>query len=65
MPDRVITELFGAGSSQTAAELRISKTGLAAVLSAAGYSFTPTDTNTLDELIAAITCAGLVKLTSA
>jgi hypothetical protein len=63
MPERTITEVFGAGTTQTATELRISKTGLASLLSAAGYQFNPTEANTLDELIAAITCACLAQLT--
>jgi len=63
MPELPITAMFGTGSSQTATELRISKSGLAAVLTAAGYSFTPKADNTLDELVAALVCAGLVVLT--
>lgn len=63
MPERQITEVFGDGSTQSATEIRISKAGLAAVLSAGGYTFTPTADNSLDEIIAAITCAGLAQLT--
>jgi|GEM_PF-6112459 len=64
MADRLLTDLFGTGTTQTATELRISKTGLASLLSAAGYNFTPTSDNTVDELVAAIACAGLTVLTS-
>lgn len=62
MAELTIVEGWGAGSRQTATEVIISKPGLAALLAEAGYTFTPRDNNSLDELIAAITCAGLVKL---
>lgn len=65
MPKATIVEVFGTGSSQSATEVRISKAGLAAVLAAAGYTFTPTDANSADEIIAAIVCAGLAVLTPA
>lgn len=65
MARRTIIEVFGAGSTQTATELRISKAGLTDLLTAAGFTFVPTDANTLDELIAAIVCAGLAALTPA
>lgn len=63
MPERNLTELFGANASQSPTELRIDKPGLAAILSSGGYQFTPSATNTVDELVAAILCAGLVVLT--
>jgi hypothetical protein len=65
MPERTITEVFGANATQTATELRIDKAGLAAILAQAGFTFNPTNTNTLDELVAAIVCAGLARLTAA
>lgn len=65
MARRTIVEVFGIGSTQTATEIRISKAGLTDLLTAAGYTFVPTDSNTVDELIAAIICAGLVTLTPA
>ncbi|HEY9709941.1 MAG TPA: hypothetical protein V6D48_17175 [Oculatellaceae cyanobacterium] len=63
MPEREITEVLGAGSSQSATEIRISKAGLSAVLSTGGYTFAPADNNTLDEIMAALACAGLAVLT--
>jgi len=63
MPEQELTAMLGANSSQTATEIRINKAGLAALLTAAGYTFTPKADNTLDELVAALICAGLVALT--
>ena len=65
MPEATIVEVWGNGSKQTTTEIIISKTGLAALLTEAGYSFAPSDSNTLDELIAALICAGLTKLSPA
>ena len=65
MAKSTLIEVFGIDSTQTATELRISKAGLANLLSAAGYTFVPAADNTVDELIAAIACSGLVSLTSA
>jgi len=62
MAELTITDFFGAGSSQSATELRISKAGLSALLAGSGYTFVAGDANSLDELIAAIVCAGLIKL---
>lgn len=62
MPEQSITDVFGAGSSQTATEFRISKPGLAAILTAAGYTFTAKADNTVDELVAAFICAGLAQM---
>jgi len=65
MPELSIEAVFGTGTTQTATTFSISKTGLAALLSSAGYTFNPSATNTTDELIAAIVCAGLATLTPA
>jgi len=62
MAELTIVDFFGAGSSQSATELRISKGGLAALLASSGYTFVAGDANSVDELIAAIACAGLIKL---
>lgn len=62
MTEKTLTEVFGTGSSQTITEIIISKTGLAALLFSAGYTFTPTASNSVDQLLAAIVCAGLVAL---
>lgn len=62
MAEKTLTEVFGAGSSQTATEWRINKTDLAAILAAAGYSFTADANNSVDQLIAGIICAGLIAL---
>jgi hypothetical protein len=62
MAELTIAEALGAGSRQTATELIINKAGLTALLADAGYTFVASDANTLDELIAAIVCAGLIKL---
>jgi hypothetical protein len=62
MAEVALIDMFGAGASQTAGEIRISKPGLAAILNASGYTFTPKENNTLDELVAAFICAGLAAL---
>jgi hypothetical protein len=61
MPEKTLVEVFGAGSSQSATELIISKTGLASIL-APNYSFSPTANNSVDELLAAIVCSCLMNL---
>jgi hypothetical protein len=61
MPEKSLVEVFGAGSSQSATELIISKTGLASLL-APNYSFTPSANNSVDELITAIICSCLINL---
>ncbi len=63
MPELNLEQVFGTGTAQTATTLTISKSGLAALLSNSGYSFTPKDANSPDELIAGIICAGLATLT--
>jgi len=63
MPELSLEAVFGTGTAQTLTTFTLSKSGLAALLSAQGYGFTPKDTNTPDELIAAIICAGLISLT--
>lgn len=63
MAEQTLIDMFGDGSTQTATEFRISKAGLAARLTAAGYSFQAKPENSLDELIAAFICAGLATLT--
>lgn len=62
MAEKTLVEVFGAGSSQNASEILISKSGLASLLSAAGFSFAPAANNSLDELIAALVCTGLTSL---
>lgn len=62
MPEKTLSEAFGAGSSQSPTEIIISKTGLAALLTTNGKNFNPTASNSLDELIAAIVCAALITL---
>jgi hypothetical protein len=62
MAEISLTDMFGNGSTQTATEVRISKPGLQALLTAAGYTFTPKESNSVDELLAAFICAGLVAL---
>jgi hypothetical protein len=63
MAEQTIVDMLGAGSTQTATEFRISKAGLSARLSAAGYTFDVKAENTLDELVAAFICAGIATLT--
>lgn len=62
MAEKTLIEIFGAGTSQTATELRISKEGLSALLSANEYTFIAKADNSPDELIAAIVCAGLATM---
>jgi hypothetical protein len=62
MAEKALTEVLGAGTTQTDTELRISKTGLAALLTANGYTFAPSASNSPDQLIAAIICAGLITM---
>ncbi len=62
MAELSVVDFFGAGTTQTATELRISKAGLSALLASGGYTFAASDANSVDELIAAIVCAGLIKL---
>jgi len=62
MAELMLPDMFGDGATQTATELRISKAGLAAVLTAAGYTFNPRADNSLDELVAAFICAGLARV---
>jgi hypothetical protein len=62
MAEKAIPDVMGAGSSQTPTQFIISKPGLAAILAAAGFTFTPKDTNTLDELVTAVLCAGLAGM---
>jgi hypothetical protein len=63
MAELSLEQALGTGASQNPTTFVISKTGMAALLSAAGYTFTPKDSNSVDELLAAITCCGLAKLT--
>jgi hypothetical protein len=65
MPELSIEAIFGTGTAQTATTFTISKSGLAAILTAAGYSFNPKADNSADELMAALICAGLVNLSPA
>ena len=62
MPEKTLVEAFGVGSTQNATEILISKTGLAALLATNNYSYSPSANDSLDELIAAIICAGLISL---
>ena len=60
--EKTLVQAFGAGSSQSISEIIISKSGLATLLATNQFTFTPAADNSLDELIAAIICAGLITL---
>lgn len=62
MAEKTLIEVFGDGASQTETEIIINKPALAAILAAVGHTFTPSATNSVDELMAAIVCAGLINL---
>ncbi len=63
MAELTLEQALGTGTTQTPTTFVISKSGMAALLSAAGYTFTPKDVNSVDELFAAVTCCGLASLT--
>jgi hypothetical protein len=65
MPELAPEIVFGAGTTQSPTTFTLSKAGVSTLLANAGYTFTPKDVNSADELMAAIICCGLVSLTPA
>jgi hypothetical protein len=65
MAELTLVEALGIGSTQTATEIIISKEGLATLLAAGGFTFTPKPANSVDEIFISFACSGLITMSPA
>jgi hypothetical protein len=65
MAEFTLVDVFGSQATQDVEKVILYKSDLAAILTAAGYTFVPAANNSVDSLMLAIVCAGLIKMTPA
>jgi hypothetical protein len=62
MSELTFPEALGVGSSQTTTEFIISKAGLSTLLASKGYTYTPSDNDSVDKLFIVLALVGLATM---